>query len=163
MRWKLPAQTFRYYYAEKIMRLLSPVNILKSLVTPAALLLILVLILTTSNHALTATSGIVAFIFFLILSTWIYNVLAHTYDLYYDQQYVHLKGIRKRKSVPLAHVKSIRRANGYISLAGFHFHRHTLAFDPATDVDDQTVYLAGAELDLFIKTVRQCNKHIIVK
>jgi hypothetical protein len=144
------------------MRLLSPVNILRALVAPVGLLVILVIFLTTTNEALTATLVITSLIFFLILSAWIYDELAHTYDLYYDQQYVHLKGIRKRKMIPLAQVKRIQRTYGHIQIAGFNFKRYTITFDPATDIDDQNIFLASQQLDLFVKAVRRCNKHIVV-
>jgi hypothetical protein len=154
---------------DKIMRLLSPINILNALAVPVALLLVLMILFSTTDYKHSSSANIVAFIFLLVLVAWMYGVINRTYDLYYDQQFVYLKGFRKNKSVPLASIKRIAHVHNMqlnyraTLIDGMRFDRYSIAFDPAIDLDDQEILLLRKkDLELFIDAVRRCNKHVVI-
>jgi hypothetical protein len=156
--------------AEEIMRLLSPVNILNALAVPVALLLVLMILFSTTDYRHSSSANMVAFIFFVVLVVWMYGIVNRTYDLYYDQQFVHLKGFRKSKSVPLASIKRIAHVDAMqlnyraMLIGGMRFDRYAIAFDPAIDLDDQQILLLRKkDLELFVDAVRRCNKHVVIQ
>lgn len=152
------------------MRLLSPINILHALIVPVALLLALMILFSTTDYKHASAANIVAFIFLLVLIAWMYGVVSRTYDLYYDRQFIYLKGLRKSKSVPLTSIKRISPVSNmqwsYRSspIGGMRFDRYSIAFDPAIDLDDQEILLLRKkDLELFVEVVRQCNKHVVIR
>jgi hypothetical protein len=152
------------------MRLLSPVNILNALAVPVALLLVLMILFTTTDYKHSSSANLAAFIFLLVLIAWMYSIVNRTYDLYYDQEFVHLKRFWKSKAVPLASVKSISHIRNlqlsyrYTLTDGMRLDRYSIVFDPAIDLDDQEILLLRKkDLELFVNAVRLCNKHVVVQ
>lgn len=152
------------------MRLLSPINILNALAVPVALLLALMILFTTTDYKHSSSANVVAFIFLLVLVTWMYGIINRTYDLYYDQEFVYLKRFGKSKSVSLAsikrisHISNLQLSYRYTLAGGMRFDRYSIVFDPAIDLDDQEILmLRKKDLELFVQIVRRSNKHVVVQ
>jgi hypothetical protein len=90
------------------MKPLASTNILNALLPPIALLVALTIFVFTSGELNTVSLHIIIFLFYAILIGWTYAAAVRTYDLYYDAQFIYLKGLKVNLKIPLSAIKRIQ-------------------------------------------------------
>ncbi|MBL0742671.1 hypothetical protein [Chryseolinea lacunae] len=147
------------------MKQLSGSNIFNALASPVLLLVGLVIYVVKFKQPSTAGQYGLTIFGCVCLAAWIYAAMRNTFNLFYDDQFLYLKGVLSQRKVPLQMVTRIQITNEMLKVMGITFWKYNVAFDPAAGIDDQPVWETwdDKDLDEFAAVVRQHNPGIIVR
>lgn len=143
---------------------LSPNNVLNALVFPVLLLITLTLFLLPGQTPYLSNPP-VAISLYIILFCWIYYAVGHTFDLYYDHEFLHLRSLAKARQIPLTAIKRIHRSHEGIKVRGLTSWRYIIQFHAASKMDDQVIYEVDGskKVEAFSKIVKQRNGTVLLK
>jgi Ca2+/Na+ antiporter len=143
---------------------LSPNNVINALVFPVLLSITLTLFLLPGRVPYISNPP-VAILLYIILFCWIYYAARQTYDLHYDQEFLHLTSLTKKTQLPLTAIKRIQKSNEGIKVRGLTSWRYILQFHPDTKIEDQVIYEVNGsrKVETFASVVRQRNTTVLVK
>jgi hypothetical protein len=147
------------------MKTLGPTNILNSLVLPVVLLMALTALFFNDNVIGSISLSIIIFVFYAILLGWIYAALVRTYDLYYDSEYLHLRGTIRKIKLPLSSITRIQLTHNRVRILGILSYQYKIEFDGSISADDQKFWVVDGskKLDEFVGTIQKVNKFLIVR
>ncbi|SHH31484.1 hypothetical protein SAMN04488109_3660 [Chryseolinea serpens] len=146
------------------MKRLSATNTINGLVPPILLLLGLTFYVVKVDHPTTISHFGVVFSVYVVLLAWVYSVSKRVFDLYYDAQFLYLKGVLRSFKVPLKIVRKIQFTNTMVPAFGIP-RGYRIEFDPSANIDDQGIWLmAGSKkVEEFAETVRKVNERVVVR
>jgi hypothetical protein len=142
---------------------LSPNNLLNALLFPVLLFITLTLLLLPGGVPYISNPP-VAFLLYIVLSSWIYYANWQTFDLYYDHEFLHLRSLTKSRQIPLTAIKGIRRSHEGVKVKGLTSWRYTVQFDASFKIEDQIIYeINGSrKVEAFASIVKQRNSNVLV-
>ena len=140
------------------MKPLATNNILNALFFPVAVFVML-LILTIAGGSTILLGVPLTVLLFAVLGIWIYIDASGTYNVFYDDEFIYLKGLLHRCKVPHSQVRSIARDQTGMKVSGVTAWRYRLEFTAITNVAGQTFYEVdgGTKVAEFVKHIRNVN------
>jgi len=142
------------------MKPLSPYNRLNALLFPLVSLFLSTLLLASGNYPW----NVFAAIFCMVMMIWIYFAAEETYDLYYDDEFVYLKRIGRKVTIPLSDIKAIQRTEEGMRVVGVTAWLYVIRFHANAEMVEQTVYEphGSRKVVAFIEVVRRGNAAVII-
>ena len=146
------------------MKSLAAKNILNVLLFPVLLLLILIVI-TIGGTAADLMPVPFLVLLFVVLSLWIFFGIRETCNVFYDDQFIYLKGLLNSHKVSLSQIKKIAKDQTGMKASGITAWRYRLEFEPSAKISPQIIYevAGGKKVAEFIAIVKSKNPHLVVE
>ena len=107
--------------------------------------------------------GIAVVIFGYVWSTlWVYGAIKNTYHLFYDNEFIYLKGYLRNRKVPFTDVARVQLTNDKFTTLGITNWKYRIMFAPHTNLDDQYFWdvVGGTKADEFAAAVKLKNERV---
>lgn len=90
---------------------------------------------------------------------WLYGALNNTYDLFYDDKFVYLKGCFRKRKIAFRHIRRIQLTPHRISVLGFSTWKYRIVFASEVGIGDQYFWdvVGGKAADVFGAAVKAQN------
>jgi hypothetical protein len=146
------------------MKPLAKNSILNVLFFPVSLFLVISLF-TIGGATQIMVGNVGTVLLFVGLIVWIFLGVRDACNLYYDDEFVYLKGFIYNTKVPLSGVTRIARDLTGMKASGVTAWRYRLEFAPSENVAVQTIYEVdgGSRVAEFAIIVRQVNPLVVVE
>lgn len=145
------------------MKPLSPNNRLNALLFPFVSLFLSALLLVIGTFSWNIYP-IVCTLYCLVMIVWTYFAAIETYDLHYDDEFLYLKRIGRKVTIPLSAIKTIQRTDEGMKVVGVTAWLYVIRFHATAEMVDQTVYEphGSRRVAEFVEVVRRRNDGVII-
>ncbi|HEY0741671.1 MAG TPA: hypothetical protein VGD40_09415 [Chryseosolibacter sp.] len=140
-------------------KILNATALLNALLPPLAIAAAITGFLVLNEEVLSTFAITWISIGYIWSTHWLFGALNKTYDLFYDDKFVYLKGCFRKRKIAFRHVTRIQLTSHRRRILGFSTWKYRIVFASEVGIDDQYFWdvMGGKAADEFGAAVKAQN------